>query len=147
MRKEATVMPYIKLNLNPQGLSNDDCVVRAISLLLSKNWYETHYELCSLSRFMADMPNSNRVWKEYLKNAGYSEELILNTCPRCYTVKQFCVQHPNGRYLLSTTEYTLTSKIIVTGSHVVTVIDGDYYDTWDSGDDIPLSYFYRRDLR
>ena len=96
---------------------------------------------------MADMPNSNRVWKEYLKNAGYSEELIINTCPRCYTVKQFCTQHPNGRYLLSTTEYTLTSKIIVTGSHVVTVIDGDYYDTWDSGDDIPLSYFYRRDLR
>ena len=29
-----------------------------------------------------------------------------------------------------------------TGSHAVAVIDGDYYDSWDSGNEVP-SYFWR----
>ena len=37
--------------------------------------------------------------------------------------------HPQGLYVLAT------------GTHVITVIDGDYYDSWDSGDKIPLYYF------
>jgi hypothetical protein len=32
--------------------------------------------------------------------------------------------------------------IIGTGSHAVCVLDGDYFDSWDSGDQI-ASYFWR----
>jgi len=32
--------------------------------------------------------------------------------------------------------------IIGTGSHAVAIINGDYYDSWDSGDEIP-SFFFR----
>jgi hypothetical protein len=41
----------------------------------------------------------------------------------------FCADHPNGTYVVST------------GSHVVAVVDGDYYDTSDTGSEIPIAYF------
>jgi hypothetical protein len=52
----------------------------------------------------------------------------------CYTIKEFCKDHPIGDYLLGT------------GSHVVAVLDGNYYDTWDSGSEVPIYYFKRRNL-
>lgn len=134
---------FIKLNLNPYGLDTGDCVIRAITLALKYNWFMVHDELSFLSRKMGDMPSANRVWKQYLQNEGYKEEIIENTCPRCLTVSEFCSHHPRGRFILSTAEFNKArDNIIVTGSHVVAVIDGDYYDSWDSGGDVPLSYFY-----
>jgi len=134
---------FIRLNLNPYGLDTGDCVIRAITLALKYNWFMVHDELSFLSRKMGDMPSSNRVWKTYLINKGYKEEAAQNTCPNCLTVDRFCKQHPRGRYILSTAEYTKArDNLIVTGTHVVAVIDGDYYDAWDSGADVPLSFFY-----
>lgn len=134
---------FIKLNLNPFGLDTGDCVIRAITLALNYNWFMVHDELSFLSRKMGDMPSSNRVWKTYLTGKGYKEEMAQNTCPNCLTVKQFCKTHPKGHFVLSVCEYTRAREnLIVTGTHVVAVIDGDYYDTLDSGGDVPLSYFY-----
>ena len=75
------------------------------------------------------MPSSNAVWSEYLRRLGYSRVPLPNTCPLCYTVKDFCIDHPHGRYLLALYE------------HVVAVEDGYYYDTWDSGDKTVLYYW------
>ena len=134
---------FIKLNENPFGLDVGDCVIRAISTALNYNWFMVHDELSFLSRQMADLPSSNRVWKEYLREKCYSEYLVENTCPRCMTVSEFAAKHPTGKFILSTCEFTKANEnIIVTGNHVVAVIDGDYYDTWDSGGDVPLSFFY-----
>ena len=133
---------FIKLNVNPMGLDVGDCVIRAITVALNYNWFMVHDELSFLSRQMADMPSSNRVWKEYLRQKGLEEAYIENTCPDCMTVDVFAKHHPKGRFILSTCSYTKANDIIVTGTHVVAVIDGDYYDTWDSGADVPLSYFY-----
>lgn len=78
---------------------------------------------------MYDMPSANRVWESWLAEEGYTRKLIPNTCPNCYTVRDFCLEHPTGKYLLAT------------GEHVVTVENGDYYDTWDSGDEQPIYYW------
>ena len=81
---------------------------------------------------MYDMPSANRVWGEYLREIGYVRRIIPDTCPNCYTVRDFCMEHPIGRYILGT------------GEHVVAVVDGYYYDSWDSGNEIPIYYFERR---
>ena len=81
------------------------------------------------SYYLSDMPSSNNAWGEYLYLNGYRRFIIPDTCPVCYTIKDFCLDHPHGRFL------------VATGSHVVAVIDGDYYDTWDSGYEIPIYYF------
>lgn len=53
-------------------------------------------------------------------------------CPDCYTVADFCRDHPNGTYILA-----------IEG-HVVAVDHGDWYDTWDSGDEIPIYYWEKK---
>ena len=82
---------------------------------------------------MLDMPSANAVWGSYLRKKGFVREIIPNTCPDCYTVEDFCRDNPKGTYILALS------------GHVVAVIDGKYYDTWDSGDEIPIYYWYRKD--
>lgn len=136
---------FIKYNCNPGQLEVGDCVIRAISTILNKSWFEVHSDLCDLSRTMFDMPSSNRVWYRYLEMNGFSKYRIQNTCPNCMTVENFCNCHPFGRYVLSTCDYiSANQSTLVLGSHVIPVISGNYIDWWDSGMDVPLLYFERR---
>lgn len=126
-------MAFIFNNPNPAKNLVGDCVIRGISILTDKSWAYTYMEIIVQGYDMYDMPSSNEVWSAYLKSQGYSKRIIPNTCPSCYTIKDFCEDHPEGRYLLAT------------GSHVVAVIDGNYYDTWDSGSEIPIYYFTKEE--
>ena len=78
---------------------------------------------------MSDMPSSDSVWNEYLKSKGLTRYIVPDTCPNCYTVRQFADEHPTGIY------------VVFVGQHVVAVIDGNYIDTWDSGDRVPIYYW------
>ena len=78
---------------------------------------------------MSDMPSSNKVWGSFLMSQGWKKHTIPDTCPQCYTIKDFCGEHFKGTY------------IACSGTHVVACIDGNYYDTWDSGDETVLFYF------
>lgn len=124
---------FIRTNPNPASNLVGDCVIRAISILTNKSWDYVYDEIALQGKLMYDMPSSNAVWGAYLHELGYERNVIPNTCPACYSVIQFCEDHPHGKYLLAT------------GTHVVTVIDGDYYDTWDSGDEVPIYYFTKEE--
>ena len=123
---------FVRFNANPINKNTGDCTVRAISVLLNQSWRDTHADLSMTSYYLSDMPSSNASWGEYLILNGFRRRVIPDTCPACYTIKEFCMDHPKGRFL------------VATGSHVVAVIDGDYYDTWDSGYEIPVYYYERR---
>jgi len=120
---------YIYLNPNPQELKTYDCVIRAISIATDKSWYEVYVGVCLKGLELSMMPSTNGVWGEYLKDLGFTRHIIPDTCPTCYTIKDFCGEHFKGTYILGT------------GTHAVAVIDGDYYDAWDSGNEIPIYYF------
>lgn len=126
-------MSYIHNNPNPVKNLVGDCVIRGISLLTNKTWEEVYWDVVMQGARMYDMPSSNEVWGTYLKSLGYKKRIIPNMCPECYSIKEFCIDKPLGRYLLAT------------GTHVVTVINGDYLDTWDSGDEIPVYYFTKEE--
>lgn len=120
---------FVSFNKNPLRKKVGDCVIRAISTILGTDW-DTAYTGIMLEGFaMKDMPSANNVWGEYLNRSGYERKVIPSTCTFCYTIRDFCDDHPEGRY------------IVATGSHVVAVIDGDYFDTWDSGDEVPVYYW------
>ena len=122
---------FVYFNANPVLNIVGDCVVRAISVLTNRPWEIVHEDICYKSRLMYDMPSSNAVWGAYLKDLGYVRGDIPDTCPSCYSVIAFCKDHPTGKYL------------VATGSHVVAVMNGDYYDTWDSGDEV-LAYYWKK---
>lgn len=81
----------------------------------------------------SDMPSANHVWGAYLRRCGFVRQIVPNECPDCYTVADFCCDHPEGLFVLA-----------ISG-HVVAVEDGDWWDTWDSGNEIPVYYWMRKE--
>lgn len=73
--------------------------------------------------------DTNAVWEKYLKENRFEMHVLQDTCPDCYTIADFADDHPTGTF------------IVATGTHVVCVQDGNYFDTWDSGSQIPSYYF------
>ena len=104
-------------------------MIRAISLTTEKDWDDTYLELLVQGFMMKDMPSSNHVWGTYLYENGFERRIIPDTCPDCYTVRRFCEEYPKGTFILAT------------GTHVIAVKDGNYHDTWDSGNEIPIFYW------
>ncbi len=123
---------FINANVNPASNIVGDCVVRAIAFATNQDWDSVYLWLCLQGYVMKDMPNSNNVWGVYLRTRGFERHIIPNTCPDCYTVRDFCHDNPTGAFVLAT------------GSHVIAVVNGDYYDTWDSGDEVPI-YFWSKE--
>lgn len=121
---------YAYYQPNPAGKSVGDCTVRAIAKALGQTWEETYVGL-SLEGFnLGDLPNADSVWGPYLKNHGFTRHWIPDDCPDCYTVADFAADHPHGTFILS-----------MPGRHVVTVADGQFWDSWDSGGEVPQYYW------
>jgi hypothetical protein len=127
------VMAFIQYNANPNNNETIDCVIRGLSKVLDISWDAMHIILFFKAHTDKDVYLVNDVWIDLLKDLGFDMYYVPNTCPDCITVRRFCKQHPKGRYLLGT------------GSHVIAIVNGDYYDTWDSGDELPLYYFIRKE--
>ena len=129
-------MSWIYYNANPAGKHTGDCVVRALSYAMGQSWDKTYLELAERGFLQKEMPSWNPTWWAYLKNKGWRRYLIPDDCPDCkYTVDDFCMDHPNGIYVL----FIPQSKEEV--GHVVAIDHGDLIDTWNSLDELPLVYW------
>lgn len=122
-------MAFKFYNPNPNEKFTDDCVIRALSKFLDKSWDMVYIELFQFVYKEKDMMNKDSIWGMYLDELGYKRKAIPDTCPYCYTINDFCKDHPNGSF------------IVGTGTHVVAIVDGDYYDTGDTGNYTPIYYW------
>ena len=122
-------MSYKNYNANPIGKHVGDCTVRAVSKALDYSWDRAYAGLIAEGYYYYDMPSANVVWGAYLRHNGFKRYVIPDSCPDDYTVIDFCNDHPKGTYVLALDR------------HVICVVDGDYYDTWDSGKEIPIYYW------
>ena len=124
-------MAWIEYNPNPRHSRVGDCAVRAIAKATAQDWETAYTGLYVKGYSMGDLPSANSVWGAYLREKGFSRFMVPNTCPDCYTVRDFCIDHPRGMFVLAL------------DGHVVTVYNGDYYDTWDSGSETVLYYWHK----
>lgn len=122
-------MSYIHYNANPANNYVDDCTIRAISTLTGRPWREVYLGVVEKGYEQYVMPSTNKAWMSYMRELGFVRHALPDTCPDCYSVREFCRDHPFGKYL------------VATHGHVLAVINGDYYDTGDSGDEIPVSFW------
>ena len=122
---------WMKCNPNPAHKEVSDCVIRAIALATNRRWVDIYDDLCRLGRKEFNVPIADAVWGKYLYKNGFKPFLLPDSCPECVTIRKFSQIYPEGTF------------IIGTGSHAVAVINGDYYDSWDSGNEIPSFFFWK----
>lgn len=123
-------MAYSYYNPNPVANNTRDCAIRALAKALNTTWEDSFVRLSAMAFSMGQTMDYNAVWGAVLRMNGFNRAVIPNTCPDCYTVKDFCRDHPVGIFVLDT------------GGHVATVVDGILYDILDTGNEIPQYYWY-----
>lgn len=121
---------WIYANPNPRYLEVPDCVIRAVCIATGRSWHDVYWDICTIGAWECNMPSADHVWGKYLYDSGFEPFLLPESCPECVTIREFCRMFPFGTY------------IVGTGYHAVAVIDGNYYDSWDSGNEVP-SFFWR----
>ena len=128
---------WIAYNPNPASMRKvGDCSVRAVAKALDTDWETAFIKLCVNALAMGDMPNANNVISSVLRQNGFKRMDLPHNCPDCYTVIDFCRDHPIGTYILGIGNRS--------SGHAVAVVDGNYYDTWDSGLEIP-DFYWRKE--
>jgi hypothetical protein len=117
---------------NPCGRTVGDCSVRAISVALGLTWEEAFLKLATAAYGMCDMPSSNAVIWAVLRQNDFISYRLPDDRVGSFTVREFCDANPSGTFVL------------FTSGHVVTAVDGDYWDSWDSGNEAILYVWFRR---
>ena len=127
-------MPYSFYNPNPIRNNTRDCAVRAVAKALGISWEDSFAKIASMAFAMGQTMDYDPVWGAVLRQNGFHRDHIPNTCPDCYTIRDFCKDNPKGTFVLGT------------GTHVVTVIDGVVYDISDTSDEIPIYFWYKGEM-
>ena len=123
---------YSYYNPHPSKNRIGDCVIRALTKALNKSWHEVYVDLCILGYVLCDWGSSNFVWNSYLISQGFTRDIVSTDCPDCYTIEDFCNEHPQGIY------------VVGTGTHAVAVVDGILFDSWNSLGETPI-YYYKKE--
>ena len=132
---------YKYYNANTRNNNVGDCVKRAISLALGRDYDEVSAELNKLKRSLnVDAFNVPYVYSRYLRKFNVVPKNLNPTAENSVTESEFAKAYPSGTYILEVGKAKLSSysrfKTYVPSNHLVAVIDGDIYDSWDSSDDI-----------
>lgn len=114
-------------NPNPDGKNVGDCTVRALSKALNQPWEYTYTSIALEGFLRHDMPSANAVWGAYLRKCGF----VRHLAPEDITVEEFAAEHQKGVYVLALS------------GHVVCILDGVLYDTWDSSNEVVLYYWMK----
>lgn len=107
-----------------------DCVIRALCKVTSKEWLQVFDDLTPYVREVQANPNAPQVYSKYLEDNGFKwVGITAGKGSKRPTVQSFAKDHKEGTYILRVAH------------HVVTVADGYFYDTWDSGDCSLYGYY------
>ena len=122
-------MGYRFYNAIPLKIRTEDCTVRTLSKILNISWDSAFDILSKMAKSMGVMPSDKNVFSAVMRMNGFYRENLPNFLQEDYSVKDFSEDNPNGRYVLCT------------DNHVVPVINGTYFDTYDSGDEYVMWFW------
>lgn len=109
---------------NKKDVKDDygDCVIRSLCKATGKDWLTVFDELTPIAREEQAVHNCKQVYERYLISQGFTYTGISNKKgTKRPTVEKFAKEHKQGTYVLRV------------ANHLVTAVDGKFYDTWDSG--------------
>lgn len=110
-----------------------DCVIRSLTKVLDMEWLKVFDSLLPYARELQCMPNGKPCYENFLKDNGFVYVGISNKKgSKRPTVDRFAKDHKTGTYVLRVAH------------HIVAVVDGYYYDTWDSGEKSLYGYWEKK---
>ena len=113
-----------------------DCQVRALSKALGLTWVEAFditIPICRELQTYTIFDGEHGMTVEAMDRLGFDYDGVSNKRgSKRPTVDSFARDHKQGTY------------IVKVAHHVVAVVDGKYYDTWDSGDRSLYGYYTKR---
>ena len=131
-RSKSTRWKYYQPNKKDLKDEYGDCVIRALCKVTGKEWLEVFDELTPYVREVQANPNAPQVYSKYLEDNGFKWVGIkAKKGSKRPTVQSFAKDHKEGTYILSVAH------------HIVTVEDGYFYDTWDSGECSLYGYYVK----
>ena len=114
---------FCKYNNNPKNKLTGDCVVRAISAFLDKDWKDVYKDLVDIGIKKCVMPNNQQAYKQYLKDCKIDvQKMPKNSCGKRISVNEFLDLNPEGKFLIKVNKHLTYCK------------DGICYDTWNCTD-------------
>jgi hypothetical protein len=97
-----------------------DCVIRSLTKAMNKDWLTVFDELHPIAREMQCPYNMKVCYEKYITNNGFKYHGVSNAKgTKRPTVESFSKTNNKGTYILRVSK------------HIVTLVDGIYYDTWD----------------
>lgn len=108
-----------KFDLKDEG---SDCMIRALAKSENKDWDSTYEMLFMISRKYHYVFNDKRLFPSLFSELNYDKISIpVVKGHKRKTVLEFSKEHEEGIYVLQVAH------------HLVTVVNGQYFDTWDCG--------------
>lgn len=118
---------YVYFQPNKKDLKDKtgDCQVRAFCKALNLTWVEAFdltIPICRELQTYTIFDSNHEKTVEAMKQIGFEYHGVSNgKGSKRPTIDSFAKDHPKGTY------------IVKVAHHVVAVVDGQYFDTWDSG--------------
>lgn len=114
-----------KYNPNPKNRKTGDCTIRAYCAAFGLPWAEAYNIASDIAREEGFILDATQVVKKILIegfNCTPDDSYKRKKGKDSISVNHFAMTHPYGTY------------IVHTRGHLVTVKDGEYWDSWDSGE-------------
>lgn len=126
-------------NENPKGRFTTDCVIRAIATATSIPYNQVVMEMAKMQCETGYDMSESKLIDKYLTSKGWEK----NKQPRKsnntkYTGEEFCKMISRNRH-----EYPPQIIANIGGHHIVAIMWGQVYDTWDSTDGCIGNYWTR----
>jgi len=136
------VEEQIEYNANPQGKNEGDCTIRALSLAYDMNYNSVKSELNSLARRNESKFNTIDTINAFIDHHGFVKYINNESMSGAAIddVEDFARKNKHGVYVIY-----CTNKIKQDTSdsfHLVAVINGKIYDTWDPSEYYVVGAWY-----
>lgn len=119
---------WVEYQPNPQNYATGDCTIRAYTKTENMSWEDAYDMASNAGMEVAALPDDPKVVEKMLtEKLGYTKYKYTKD-ERC-TLNEFAIAHPFGTYICKMRR------------HVVAVVDGFYYDSWDSGKKKVTEYY------
>lgn len=111
---------------NPVNDTND-CIIRSVAKAFNEDWQSVMRKFCDVAIEKYLMPNNYPVAKAVLKDYPCTEIQLPQS--DFISVSKLAAQKPNKKL------------VALTRDHAIAIVNGTWYDLYDSGNDIVESYW------